>query len=100
MTASIRTIVPTSVILPEYTDEALQKSIAGGGVWGPDVAAVFLRVPAEWRQPIEAAATQETSRIEFTPSGHSSEMMMNIVVTGDVHAARARLVDDFLASHP
>jgi hypothetical protein len=91
------TTEPTYRVLRYFTDEALRASIdgtAGRSGFGPDVAAVLLRVPAEWRQSIEAAVAQATIKtvMRATQSGYVCED----VPIGDIVAARARLVDNFL----
>ncbi len=52
---------PAAEILPESTDEDLRS----GRFFGPDVAALLLRVPAELRQPVEAEVNRRAYRTGY-----------------------------------
>lgn len=94
-----RTLIPATAILPEYTDDALTRALAGGGVFGPAVAAVLLRVPAAYRQPIEAAAYQETTRTTLVQPSHNRGIPeVRAERVGNIHAVRERLVTELLAA--
>jgi hypothetical protein len=84
----VKTYMPASVVLPEYTDEAL---LAERGFAG-EVAKTLLRVPAEYRQSVEAEGFRRSVRVTQGSGGHSQ--MESIA---DRQETRLQVVDEVLA---
>lgn len=78
---------PAATVLPYFTDECLHN----GTTYGPKVAATLLRVPPEYRQPVEAEATARSSRIVTVGGFLTSEP------TADIHEVRRQVVAEVLA---
>ena len=78
---------PAPVVLPEYTDEALTEERD----WKGDAAAALLRVPAEYRQTVEAEVTRRARR-RTNVGGVSS-----VHLIADPHETRRQIVAEVLA---
>ncbi len=68
-------------VLPEYTDERLKSDQPG---YSREIADLFLTIPAEYRQSVEAAATQATTRMVPVPGTD----LQRVERTGNIHEYR------------
>lgn len=78
--------VPASVVLPEYTDEALTAE----RVYKGDVAKTLLRVPAVYRQSVEVEVNRRAYRTRERGG------MLSRKQIADPHEMRQRVVTEVL----
>lgn len=80
-------IRPAERVLHAYTDEALEAQSSFKG----EAAAALLRVPAEYRQPVEAEATRRSSYTENRNGYHVDRFVR------DHHQCRLEVIGELFA---
>lgn len=87
----MKTYSPASVVLDEYTDEALTEERFFAG----EAAKTLLRVPAEYRQSVEAEVSARAYRITWRHTvGGLSESVMEPIAGH--HETRCQVVAEVL----